>query len=107
MADYYSDAAPGNPGNEPEPKSKDRTENAERDESNEPTAVLPKTILGGKEFKPGEEVMLEIVQVNEDSVVVKYASEKGEEGEHEESEEREQEQPSSMGGNPGGGSYYE
>jgi antitoxin component of MazEF toxin-antitoxin module len=45
------------------------------------TAVLPKTVLGGKEFKPGEEVMLEVVQVNEDSVVVKYASEKPKEEE--------------------------
>lgn len=40
------------------------------------TALLPKTVLGGKDFQPGEEVVLEVVHVYEDEVEVKYASEK-------------------------------
>lgn len=60
---------------EPMPHESDSGEESETEES---TALLPKTILGGKEFKPGEEVVLEIVHVYEDEVEVKYASEKPE-----------------------------
>lgn len=67
--DYYSDGAP-----EEAP-----VQEAESTESDSQTAVLPKGVLGGKEFKPGEEVVLQVVKVNEDSVVVKYASESPEE----------------------------
>lgn len=42
------------------------------------TALLPKSILGGKEFKAGEEVVLKITHVYEDEVAVEYASEKPE-----------------------------
>lgn len=56
----------------------DKTETDEMEES-EPTALLPKSILGGKEFKPGEEVVLKIVHIYEDEVEVEYAT--GEEGE--------------------------
>jgi hypothetical protein len=37
------------------------------------TAELPKTVLGGQEAKPGDQITLEIVQVTENSVVVKSA----------------------------------
>lgn len=47
------------------------------DESGE-TALLPKSILAGKEFRPGEEVVLKIVRVHDDEVEVEYASEKPE-----------------------------
>lgn len=40
------------------------------------TALLPKSILGGKEFNPGDEVVLKIVGMHEDEVEVSYASEK-------------------------------
>lgn len=49
----------------------------EHDESGE-TALLPKSILAGKEFRPGEEVVLTIVRVHDDEVEVEYASEKPE-----------------------------
>lgn len=38
------------------------------------TALLPKSILGGKEFKPGEEVVLKVVNVHDDQVEVAYAT---------------------------------
>ncbi len=77
-ADYYGDAqatAP-EPATEPETETAPETETEEKP-TGEPTAELPKDVLGGKVFKPGEEVVLEIVEVRENSVLVKYASEKG------------------------------
>lgn len=71
----YSDA-PDNKSGEPKEEKGD-----------EATAVLSKSVLGGKEFKPGEEVVLEIVEVRDQDVVVKYASEEG--GEKEEAEHAE------------------
>jgi hypothetical protein len=58
------------PDQEPaEPQAEETT----TDESQ--TAEIPKSVLGGKDFKPGEEVVLQVVQVMENSVLVKYASE--------------------------------
>lgn len=71
-------------------------------ESDSQTAVLPKAVLGGKEFKPGEEVVLEIVQVNEDSVVVKYAEPSGEKEEPAPAETPAPVPEVGAGGNPGG-----
>src|SRR5574342_368805 len=48
------------------------------------TALLPKSILAGKDFKPGDELVLEVVHLYDDEVEVKYASAK-----HEEEEETE------------------
>jgi hypothetical protein len=77
--DYYSDAAaPAATA----PKSKESAEPKEGESDNQ-TAELPKAVLGGKEFKPGEEVVLQVVQVMEDSVLVKYASAEPEEKEEE------------------------
>lgn len=57
-------------------------EGGEGDPENQPeegeTALLPKSILAGKEFNPGDEVVLKIVRINEDEVEVSYAkSDKG------------------------------
>lgn len=95
--DYYGDAAP--PATE-ETAPATPEETTEETGDNE-TAVLPKSVLGGKEFKPGEEVVLEVTQVLEDSVVVKYASESGGEDYEEPAAPAE---PAEGGGNPGGGS---
>lgn len=38
------------------------------------TALVPKSILGGKEFAPGDEVILKVVKVYGDEVEVAYAS---------------------------------
>lgn len=44
------------------------------------TALLPKSILAGKEFKPGEEVVLKIVHIYDDEVEVEYATGEGGKG---------------------------
>ena len=45
-------------------------------ESEQETALLPKSVLGGKEFKVGEEVVLKIVHDHGEEVEVEYATEK-------------------------------
>ena len=79
---YYSDASAPTPAASPaeDPQPKEGAD-AKEGESDSQTAELPKAVLGGKEFKPGEEVTLQVVQVMEDSVLVKYASEKPDEEE--------------------------
>lgn len=66
--DLYGDSGGGNPAPE---------QSEEKTDQDGPTAVLPKDILMGKSFKPGEEIVLQIVRLNDDSVEVKYASEGG------------------------------
>lgn len=72
----YSDAAP-----ETEAPAAPETEAPEETGESEGTAEIPLSVMGGKEWKPGEEIVLEIVQMTENGAVVKYASEKGGEGE--------------------------
>jgi hypothetical protein len=57
--------------------------------------MLPKEILMGKDFKVGEEVVLQIKAIHGDSVEVAYAPEKGkgEEGEEEYEGDKEAEAP--------------
>ncbi len=43
------------------------------------TAILPKSILAGKDFKPGEEIVLKITAIHDNDVEVEYASEGGKE----------------------------
>lgn len=71
--DLYTDAAPE--AETPAEESEETPTSSE--EATEPTAEIPKAVLGGKDFKPGEEVVLQVVQVMEDTVLVKYASEEG------------------------------
>lgn len=63
----------------PKPKSVDEQE------AEEPTALLPKSILAGKKFDPGDEVVLKIVAMHGDEVEVEYATEKPGEEDHDES----------------------
>jgi len=76
--DYYADAAPAEAA--PEPEMPEQPEDA----GEASTAEVPKAILGGQELKPGDEVTLEVVQVMENSVLLKYASGEEEEPEPEE-----------------------
>lgn len=62
----------------------------------EPTAELPKSILAGKEFKPGEEVILKIVEVRDNSVLVAYSY--GDDEEETEEEPTTEEEPAAGGG---------
>lgn len=57
--------------NKPEAKSTDEA-------TQSPTGLISKSLLGGKDFKVGDEVVLEIVAEHGDEVEVKYASEKPE-----------------------------
>lgn len=75
MPNYYND---GPAEDQMPPKSSDREEaKEERDEGDEKTAMLPKSVTGGKDFQVGDEIVLEVVAVHEDELQVKYASEKG------------------------------
>lgn len=69
----YSDAE-GSPAEEARETPEEESEEQEK----APEAEIPKSLLAGKDFKPGEEIVLEIVAVGEESVRVKYATEKGE-----------------------------
>jgi hypothetical protein len=68
-ADSAPPAAPEAP---PEPQEEEGEKDT--DARNSETAEIPKAVLGGKDFKPGDEVVLEVTRVMEDSVLVKYAS---------------------------------
>lgn len=50
----------------------------EKEDEGGETALLPKSILAGKDFQPGEEVVLKVVHIYDDEVEVEYAPEKPE-----------------------------
>ena len=91
MADYSSNPGPDdNYGDAAMPASADEKEphddsKEEMDES--PKGLLPKSILMGKEFKPGDEIVLKIDAIHNDEVEVSYATGKGDEGKGEEKPE--------------------
>ena len=99
--DNYADAAPPAataPTDKPEeettaPKDQQQDDGAQ-------TAELPKSVLGGTDVKPGEQVTLEVVQVMEDSVLCKRAGQKGEEEEPPPEGGEEAPPPEMGGGNP-------
>lgn len=81
---------PGNPGNdsdmysdEPSGTTTDETEESSS-ESDQPSAVLPRSILAGKKFDVGDEVVLKITAMHEDQIEVEYAPAKGKESGKEE-----------------------
>lgn len=79
---YYSN--PGDDGDMPDKGMGDDMPDKMSDDdkgSEGETALLPKTILAGKEFKPGDEVVLKIVAMHGDEVEVAYATEEGSEDE--------------------------
>lgn len=80
--DMYSD----NPGGDetsksPSPDTSSPPERKDADEGE--TALLPKSILAGKDFAVGEEVVLKIVRMYEDEIEVEYAKDKGGDSENE------------------------
>jgi len=64
--DYFSDQ-PDGAGDQP--MEKDHKEEGEQ------TALLPKSILMGKDFKVNDEIVLKIDAIREDEIEVSYASE--------------------------------
>jgi hypothetical protein len=102
---------PGNPGPKedlygdgPEEQPMEK-KGGEGEDEEYPTAVLPKSILMGKEFKPGDEVVLRITEMHDDQVVVTYAPAEKEEGskEKDEAEGEGEMAPTAGGGEAGGG----
>lgn len=82
MDNYYADAR-GAQAPEETPEAK--PENS----SDSETVVIPKSALGGRECKPGEELNLKVVQVNEDSVLAKVGYSEDEESESPDVEQEE------------------
>ena len=101
--DLYSDGA--DTGDESKAKSK--PEEGQEDDATE--AVLPKSILAGKHFDVGDEVVLKITGIHDEQVSVKYAPAK--EGDEDEGEEGGEESGKSempaMGGGEGPHSDYD
>ena len=108
----------GNPGSsggggasmyEDAPDEGGTTEKSGMDKEHEeggPTAVIPKSLLAGKEFKPGEEIMFTINSIHGDEVVISYSEEKGSKDEGgEEMGEGSMGMKEPMGGGDMGGNY--
>jgi hypothetical protein len=76
----------------------------EDDQMEGETALLPASILGGKEFSPGEEVVLKIVAMHDDQVEVAYASDSGKGDEDKGSEMDQAQGRLAARGGPGDGS---
>jgi hypothetical protein len=101
----------GNPGSDGEnfydgPPSKEKP--MEEKDEGQKTYVLPKAVLEGKEFDPGDELVLRIVSMHGDQIEVTYAAEKGEKDESmdEEGGGKEMAQAPMPGGESGGGGGY-
>lgn len=77
MNNYYpqpdEDAAAPDTASDQEQPAKKKDGMAEGE-----SALIPKSLLAGKEFKPGEEVVLKIVRDYGDQVEVQYAKDEGE-----------------------------
>jgi len=73
MKNYYEDAQPGAEPARP----------VEEESSDSQVAELPKAVLCGKDYKPGDTVSMEITQVNENSVLVRCVSGESESSEME------------------------
>lgn len=65
----YSDMSSPSTAQEGDEKPMD----GEQEEEHETSALLPKSILAGKEFKVGEEVVLKIVSMHDDEIEVEYS----------------------------------
>lgn len=74
------------------------------EDSDEPTTIIPKSLLAGKHFEVGDEVVLKIVALHEDEVEVAYSTGKEDSAKPESGAmEEETPMPKSRNGNP---NYY-
>lgn len=92
--DYYDDAASA-PGAEPATTTEEAPpqetegkadESQKPEETDQPSDLVNKALLAGKDFKVGDEVVFKIVAFHGDQVEVQYAPEKAEGGEGGETE---------------------
>lgn len=65
----------GQTGDEAEEQNETLDEKTEEEGAGE-SALLPKSILAGKDFTPGDELVLKVVAMHGDEVEVEYASTK-------------------------------
>lgn len=88
---YYDDGgaggAPAQPG----------ADKAPDEQAGGNTALLPKSLFGGKELKPGDTVTLKVSQVHEDEIAVEVAESEPAEQPQEQSQPSEA-QPPGVGG---------
>lgn len=82
--DLYSnnmgDTAPAEGEDKPKPDAKEDTRGDEQE------AILPRSILSGKDFKVGDRVELEVTAIRDNEISVKYSTGKGDSDEARESE---------------------
>lgn len=74
----YSNSDPTTATSADDPSESPDTDNGAEDQEHETSALLPKSILAGKEFSVGEEVVLKIVAMHDDEIEVEYATGKSE-----------------------------
>lgn len=78
------------------------------EDSDEPTTIIPKSLLAGKHFEVSDEICLEIVAIHGDEIEVRYSTKGEGEGESDGasdsgSMDEEMPMPKSRNGNP---NYY-
>lgn len=104
--DYSSNSGGGDPYDDgPAAAPQAEPEGQEKSDEGGPTGVLPKSILMGKDFNTGDELVLKILAIHDDEIEVGYAPEKGK-GEGKE-EMAESPAPSGGGGEGQMSSYME
>jgi hypothetical protein len=72
-SDLYSDGADGADGADGE-KDGDKTDESSDKQDDATEAMLPKSILSGKEFNVGDEVVLKVTGIHDDQISVKYST---------------------------------
>ena len=80
--DAGQDASASMAGDEEKPEGDSPGDGQEGDDDDEEdmggeSALIPKSLLAGKDFEPGEEVVFQIVKMHGDEVEIKYATDKG------------------------------
>jgi hypothetical protein len=107
--DLYADDAGGTPGAPDAGAPKGESAEPAK-QSDDVEAVLPKSILVGKKFNVGDEVVLKITAIHDDQISVAYShDETKEEGESEGQESEGAAMPGKMmaGAMTGGGGEYD
>lgn len=89
MANYEQDSGVSEAGDDAprENPQQKRSIDEENDKDAEATILIPKKAMGGKEFKPGDEIVFEIVADHGEEMSAKYATEG--DSDHEESADSE------------------
>ena len=97
MPSYYSDLE-SNDSSAPSSAESDEKDAKPKEDKNDdmPTALVPKSLLAGKDFKPGEEIVFKIVHLYDDEVEIEYASSSKKDNKDEYSDSDSEEMSSAM-----------